>query len=243
VTKRSKKSTKALWKQALVTRSAAAESQSDSELAHDSHDPPGRVEHSSATTVVAQSLPEQVGPFPPLGEVSFQELREAAQKDVSGTLSPDSGEGCACCPHSRSNDRNGQVEQVSVQQEAVKPSYQKKIVHETDAFKESSTAEAWHQRLNVPPLVPPRNDVKGLTPTQSEDKSVLKEEQGKRVLDVVPEETDSEQGAPKSTEVKAEAWTKVGKRVGKIPLSSLFQGSTPRGTVRRITGRTNGEVH
>ena len=66
VTKRSKKSTKALWKQALVTRSAVAESQSDSELGHDSHDLPGRVEHSAATTMVAQSLPQQVGPFPPL---------------------------------------------------------------------------------------------------------------------------------------------------------------------------------
>jgi len=135
------------------------------------------------------------------------------------------------------------MEQVSVQQEAIKPSYQKKIVHETDASKESSTAEAWHQRLSVSPLVLPRNDVKGLTSIQSDDKSVLKEERGKRVLDIVPEETDSEQSAPKYNEVKAEAWTKVGKRVGKIPLSSLFQGSTPRGTVRRTTGRTDGEVH
>jgi hypothetical protein len=56
VTKRNKKSTKALWKQALVTRSAAAESQSDSELAHDSYDSSGRMEHSAATTVAAQTL-------------------------------------------------------------------------------------------------------------------------------------------------------------------------------------------
>jgi hypothetical protein len=149
-------------------------------------------------------------------------------------LGPENGTTCL---------KNGQVEQVSVHQEAVKPSRRKKIVYNTDAFKESSKAEAWHQRLNVPPLTLPQNGEKGLTLTQSEDKSVRQEDQGTRVLDVVPEEIDSEHGAPKATEVKVEAWTKVGKRVGKIPLSSLFQGNTPQGTVRRTTGRTGGGVH
>jgi hypothetical protein len=78
--------------------------------------------------------------------------------------------------------KNGQVEQVSVHQEAVKPSRRKKIVHKTDASKESSKAEAWHQRLSVPPLTLPQNGEKGLTLTQSEDKSVRQEDQGTRVL-------------------------------------------------------------
>ena len=233
VTKRNKQSTKALWKQALVTRSAAAESQSDSELAHDPYGSSGRVEHSAATTVAAQAIPPRAGPFPPLKEVSFQELREAAQEDVSGTPSPDSGEECACCSYSRGNELK----------EEYRPAHGEDQCWSLPDSKESSKAEAWHQRLNVPPLMLPRDGEEGLTLTQREDKSVRQEDQGKHVLDVVPEETDSEQGAPKSTEVKVEAWTKVGKRVGKIPLSSLFQGSTPRGTVRRTTGRTDGGVH
>ena len=118
-----------------------------------------------------------------------------------------------------------------------------KVKVKTDASEESSKMEAWHQRLSVSPPTLPQNGKRGPTLAQNEDKFVRLEDQGKHVLDVVPEELDSEHGAPKSTEVKVEAWTKVGKRVGKIPLSSLFQGNTPQGTVRRTTGRTGGGVH
>ena len=76
--KRGKKSTKALWKQALVTKSAESEAETDVECSEAPDDALPGTEQVAATTASTSSpalLP--TGAFPPLGPDSFQELHDA----------------------------------------------------------------------------------------------------------------------------------------------------------------------
>jgi hypothetical protein len=81
VSKRGKKSTKALWKQALVTKSAESEVETSSECAGTPHDVPNILPgiEQVATTIASAPPPAPLstGAFPPLGPDSFQELRDA----------------------------------------------------------------------------------------------------------------------------------------------------------------------
>ena len=63
VSKRHKKTTKALWRQALVTRSAEAESQSDSELARTSYDSPAESDSVERTAAITKSTDQPHPPF------------------------------------------------------------------------------------------------------------------------------------------------------------------------------------
>ena len=100
VSKRHKKTTKALWRQALVIRSAEAESQSDSQLARTSYDSPTDTDSTEKAMAITASTDEPRLPFLPLKEEALQELQDAVQKAVlSGQqCSPGDGEECANCP-------------------------------------------------------------------------------------------------------------------------------------------------
>ena len=100
VSKRHKKTTKALWRQALVTRSAEAESQSDSQLARISYGSPANTASTERTMATTMSTDKHCLPFLPLKEEALLELQDAVRKTVlSGKqCDADSSGECTSCP-------------------------------------------------------------------------------------------------------------------------------------------------
>jgi hypothetical protein len=100
ISKRHKKTTKALWRQALVTRSAEAESHSDSQLARTTYDSPADTANTERTMATTVSTDESRLPFPPLKEEAFVELQAAVQKVVlcEQQCNPDNDKECETCP-------------------------------------------------------------------------------------------------------------------------------------------------
>jgi hypothetical protein len=245
VSKRGKKSTKALWKQALVTKSAESEAESDAERSGASDDTLPGTERVAATTASTSSpAPLLTGAFPPLGPDSFQELQDAISKLSVDDSSPE----CTGCPCSASSTHpllscsdgvDVPIEDVERQAVAAvnEPSPRVKTIDVAQAFLTADLnqeAELAEETSTDKPLRAKR--LNGSKKRESPKLFVAK-------LEILPEGEEPPQSSGRIQEVVVQAVKD--KRNRQIPLTELFasQKRVRQDTVRRTTNRSDGRVH